>query len=259
MTKESGISKREARRQQMKRSQQRNRLIVAGVIVVAVLVVAVLLIASNLPMSAEDRALIKTPSVTYTRTQVDGNSVGDPNAPLKLEEFSDFQCPYCDRFSIETEEMLLQTYVETGKLYFTYRSFGAFIGPESGSAAEAAYCAGDQGKFWEMHDIIFANQTGENVGDYPNKRLTAFAELLNLDMNTFTKCFNGGIYSSRVDQDLKDGRAAGVQATPSFVLSYTVNGQPKTVLIQGAIPFDNASAEQDFKRTIEAALAEADQ
>lgn len=251
MGKETGMSKRQTRREQMRRESQRNRMITIGLVVVGALLVAFFLIYPNV----QPVGTVATPA-PVTRSQVDGNGTGDPNAPIRLEEFSDFQCPYCARFSEQTEAQLLSTYVETGQVYFVYRSFGEFIGPESRAAAEAAYCAGDQNKFWDMHDILFANHSGENVGDYTNVRVNAFAREIGLDMGQFESCFNGGAYSSRVDQDLTDGRAAGIKATPSFVLTYTVGGQTKSVLIEGAVPFDNASAEQDFKRAIEAALAE---
>lgn len=249
MSKESGMTKREAQRQKMRRSKQRDRMRLVWIAVGLALVVAVVLVIPNLIPAGT----VATPESSITRSQVNGNAVGDPNAPIRIEEFSDFQCPYCARFAAQTEAQLVSAYVETGKVYFLYRSFGEFIGPESRAAAEAAYCAGDQGKFWEMHDTIFANHTGENLGDYTNKRLTAFAEGLGLDMGTFTQCFNGGTYNDRIDQDLKDGRAAGIQATPSFVLTYSVNGQVQTVLIEGAQPFS------EFQAKIDAALAEADQ
>jgi protein-disulfide isomerase len=240
------MSKREMRRQQMNRAKQRNRIITAVAIVMVALLVAFFLIWPSL----QPVGTVRTPEASIVRNQVNGNAAGDPNAPVKIEEFSDFQCPYCDRFVKQTEAQLVSTYVNTGKVYFVYRSFGEFIGPESRAAAEAAYCAGDQNKFWEMHDILFANQTGENIGDFTDKRLVAFAESIGLDMGKFNSCVSAKTYSSRVDQDAKDGLAAGIQATPSFVLTYTVNGQVKTVLIEGAQPFS------EFQAKIEAALAE---
>ncbi|MBV5349878.1 DsbA family protein, partial [bacterium] len=111
-----------------------------------------------------------------------------------------------------------------------------------------AYCAGDQGKFWEMHDLILANQSGENQGAFVDSRLMQFAETLKLDMNEFETCFNANKYKDLIQQDMKDGIAGGVQATPSFVMTYTVNGEVKTKLIEGAQSFDV------FKQEIEAAL-----
>lgn len=144
----------------------------------------------------------------------------------------------------------MKSYVADGTVYFVYNSFGDFIGPKSAAAAEAAYCAGDQEKFWEMHDIIFANQTGENVGNYTDRRLSAFAEKIGLDMDQFNSCYNGGDHRDRVNQDAKNATIAGIKATPSFVLTYTVNGEPKTRLIEGAQGYDA------FKLEIDAALAE---
>ncbi|MGE5250496.1 MAG: DsbA family protein [Bacteroidota bacterium] len=245
MSKE-GMSKRQARREQRRRAEQRSRMIVIAGVVLVALAVAAFLIAPNFTPVGE----IKTPEAR-TRPQANDNAAGDPNAPVKLEEFSDFQCPFCDRFSKETEGQIMDAYVATGKVYFVYRTFGDWIGKESGDAAEAAYCAGDQGKFWEMHDIIFANQTGENVGDFTPRRLTAFAEKLGLDMSKFESCFNGGTYKDRTNQDMADGRANNIKATPSFVLTYTVNGQARTELIEGALPFS------EFQSKIDAALAQA--
>ena len=185
MSKE-GLSKRQMRREQRRRAEQRSRLaVIIGVALVALAAAAFLILPNFTPVGE-----IKTVELR-ARPQAQDNSTGDPNAPIKLVEFSDFQCPYCARFNNETEKQLEDAYVATGKVFYTYRSYGAWIGKESADAAEAAYCAGDQGKFWEMHDIIFANQTGENVGDFTPKRLAAFAEKIGLDMGTFQSCFNG--------------------------------------------------------------------
>ena len=238
-------SKRQVRKEQMRRKEIRSRLIGVGLISVGALFLAFIFIYPNLKPIGDIEA---APQIS--RENVDFNAVGNPDAPIKIEEYSDFQCPYCRIFFENTEELLLASYVADGTVYFVYRSFGDFIGAESGGAAQAAYCAGDQGKFWEMHDIIFANQTGENVGAYTDRRLAAFAEELDLDMGEFNSCFDSGKYADMVEQDAKDGLLAGIQATPSFVMTYTVNGETKTKIIEGAQPYDSFQAE------IEAALAE---
>ncbi len=243
MTKE--ISKRQQRREQMRREQMRSRLFTIGLVTVGAILVAFFFIYPNFkPVGA-----VVTPEA-IVRPEAQGNGLGDPNAPIKIEEYSDFQCPYCRRFFEQTESQLVDAYVATGQVYFVYNSFGEFIGPESRASAEAAYCAGDQGKFWEMHDIIFVNQNGENIGDYTGRRLSAFAESVGLDMGAYNSCVSGGKYSDEVNQDFNDGRAAGIKATPSFVMTYTVNGETKTVLIEGAQPFS------EFQSKIDAALAE---
>lgn len=169
-----------------------------------------------------------------------GSTMGDPNAPVKIVEYSDFQCPFCRRFAEETEPQIVETYVNTGKVFFEYRSVGAFIGQESADAAEAAYCAGDQGKFWQYHDTLFANWTGENVGDFTNAKLKQFAGTLSLDRTAFDKCLDTGKYTDRLAQDVANAQTDGVRATPSFL----INGK----LLEGAQPFDA------FQKAIDEAL-----
>lgn len=248
MSSNKEMSKRQARKEQLRRKEQRSRLLGIGLISIGALFIAFLFIYPNLKPIGEIAA---APEVR--RENVDFNAVGDPSSPIKIVEYSDYQCPYCRIFFQNTEDALMQSYIANGTVHFTYRSFGSFIGSESGKAAEASYCAGDQGRFWEMHDIIFSNQTGENVGAFTDRRLTAFAENLNLNMDEFSSCFNSGKYKDRVEQDFKDGVEAGIRATPSFVLTYIVNGETKTRLIEGAQPFTV------FQQEIEAALAEINQ
>jgi protein-disulfide isomerase len=239
------ISKRQARREQIRRKEQRGRYIGIGLISIGAIFVAFLIIYPNFkPVGA-----ITVPEA-LARPNAKFNAAGNPDAPIRIDEYSDFQCPYCDNFYKDTEAQLMKTYVANGTVYFVYNSFGEFIGSESGSSAEAAYCAGDQEKFCEMHDILFANQAGENQGAFAKPRLIAFAQKLGLDMNQFESCFNGSKHKDIIAQDGRDGTAAGVTATPSFVLSYTVNGVVKTKLIEGAQSFDT------FKQEIDAALAE---
>jgi len=234
------MSKRQIIRARRQRQAQLQRLGVIGLIAVGAILIAFVLIIPNL----------RSGSNISERPMVNDNTMGDPNAPIMIEEFSDFQCPYCARFYEETEWQIADTYVTDGTVFFVYRSFGEFLGPESKAAAEAAYCAGDQDKFWEYHDLLFANQTGENVGAYSDQRLQAFAETLSLDVEAFNNCFNSGKYSDRVAQDRIDGTAAGVTGTPAFLITYTVNGEQKQRFIAGAYPFS------EFQTQIEEALLE---
>ncbi len=172
--------------------------------------------------------------------QAKGNTMGDPKAPVKIIEYADFQCPYCLRYWQETELQIINTYVVTGKVHYEYRSVGAFIGPDSALAAEAAYCAGDQGKFWEFHDTLYSNWTGENVGDFAPDKLRQYAAAVSLDPSKFDDCLNRGLHASQVQQDVTGSKADGVRATPSFL----INGK----LVEGAQPFDV------FQQLIEAAL-----
>ncbi len=181
-----------------------------------------------------------TAAMTTVVPRQPANSLGDPNAPVKIVEYADFQCPYCMHFWQETQPQIIEHYVKSGKVYFEYHSVGAFLGPESGAAAEAAYCAGDQGKFWQYHDTLFSNWTGENVGDFTNDKLRGFAASLGLDQAAFSDCLSSGKYAVMLEQDVKDAKAAGVRATPSFL----INGN----LLEGALPFAS------FQQAIDAAL-----
>ncbi len=194
--------------------------------------------------------IVNATEISPSRGQ--GNSIGDPNVPIHMEEFGDFQCPFCQRFHEQTEPLLVEQYVNTGKVYFTYRSAGNWVSQnigggktESQDAAAAAYCAEDQNKFWEMHDILFANILGEDAGSFTDERLATLAQKDGLDMNTFNECYTSGKYKDRVQQDYVDAITAGVNGTPSFLVTYTVNGQTKTKLIEGAQPFEAFQQELD--------------
>ncbi len=241
------MSKRKQLREKRMRQQKMQRIYVIGAIVVGAVLVAFAFIYPNIRPIGE---ILPPPSGEYP--MANGNGLGDPNAPVKIVEFSDFQCPFCARFWEQTEPRIIADYVATGKVYFEYRSMGNFVSDninrsvgtnntESQDAIHAAYCAGDQNRFWEYHSILFANHTGENVGDYSSRRLTAYAETLGLDMAAFNSCMDSNKYLDRVTQDGVDGRAAGITGTPSFL----INGK----LVVGAQPYEV------FQQEIEAALA----
>jgi protein-disulfide isomerase len=168
-------------------------------------------------------------AMDQNRAQTQNNTMGDPNAPIHIIEYGDFQCPYCLQFWRETEPQLIEEYINNGTVYFEYRAFPV-LGPESYSASEGAYCAGDQGKFWEYHDTLFTNWTGENVGDFTHEKLIQYADALSLDMETFEKCLSEGTHKETVLQDQAEGEAANVHATPTFF----INGH----MLEGSQPFE---------------------
>jgi protein-disulfide isomerase len=242
-------SRRQAMKAQRARRQRQQRLVTILIIAGVALVIAGLLIYPSLRPVGEFVRI--TPQA---RPQADFNAMGDPNAPVKIVDYSDFQCPFCKMFADETEQQIIDTYVSTGQVYYTFIPYGPgpqaeWIGPESEAAARAAFCAGDQDNFWEYKDYLFANQTGENVGDYTDKRLLAFGEALGLNMNDFQACFNSNQFDQTIEEGLDQGRSLGIQGTPAF----TINGK----VVVGALPFSDPSQPQDFQREIEAALAAA--
>jgi protein-disulfide isomerase len=251
------VSKRQERRQRIQQQERRNRLIMIGLIVLGA---SFLVFAVVAPQFRSVAAVVAVDPGTHPSPE--DNAMGDPNAPITIEEFSDFQCPFCERFHQETEPLLRQYYIDPGKVRFVYRSMGNFVSDniarakgtpattESQDAALAVYCAGDQNKFWDMHAHLFANALGEDVGSFSDRRLKAIAEKAGLDMDQFNSCYDSGKYEERVKQDFADGQAANINGTPGFVVMYTVNGETKTKLIEGAQPFTT------FQQELEAALNE---
>lgn len=212
------MSKREEIRSKRKQTKQRNQKATLIVVVIgALLVLGVLIIPNLIPVTD-----LKTPE-TLTRSKVNANTMGDSNAPVKVSEFADFQCPSCGTFVTTQEPRLIRDYIETGKVLYTYVAF-SFLDEgnpnrESKKAAEAVYCAMDQNKFWNLHDYIYANQNGENQGAFADKRLKAMAQKAGLDMGAFNSCFSAGTYTSKVLDDLKLGESKGVSSTPSFFVN----------------------------------------
>jgi protein-disulfide isomerase len=246
-----GVSKRQEFREKRRRSQQRNRTIIIAVVVVVAVAFAFLLIWPSIKPLPEVVQVTPVP-----RTDASRNTLGNPKALVKLTIFSDFQCPYCKEFWSTTQAQVDNTYVDTGKVEFTYRSAGNWVsrnsgggGTESQDAAMAAYCAADQNKFWQMHDALFANNRDvEEQGSFTPRRLQEIAQSIGLDMNAYNSCFSSQKYLTQINQDFQDATTAGITGTPFFVISYTVNGQPKTDTIDGAQPFSV------FQQKLDAAL-----
>lgn len=262
-------SKRQERRKNMKKQEARGRRFMIGLISLGA---ALLVFAFVWPSIRPIADIVSVESGTYPNAN--DNTMGDPNAPIMIEEFADFQCPYCEQFHKETEPLLKQYYIDTGKVLYTYRSMGnwvsdniaravatkantesqdsaAIANTESQDSALAAYCAGVQNKFWQMHALLFANVIGEGAGSFTDRRLKAIAKKVDgLDVRQFNSCYNSGTYADRVQQDLQDAQAAGITGTPGFLITYTVNGETKTDRIDGAQPFST------FQQKLEAALNE---
>lgn len=168
-----------------------------------------------------------------------GQPKGAKTALVIIEEFSDFQCSYCGKFSRETLPRLIETYVDTGKVRFIFRHF-AILGPGSKAAAEAASCAGAQGQFWPYHDLLFG--VSGRPG-FSHEHLQRMAQDLHLDLADFTNCLGTGRFRAQVQAETNAAVALGLRGTPGFV----INGRP----ISGALPFDL------FQSVIDEALAAA--
>lgn len=163
--------------------------------------------------------------------------LGDPKAPVTIIEFGDYQCPFCGRFFSQTEPKIIENYVKTGKAKFVYKDL-AFLGQESTDAALAANCAGEQGKFWEYHDLLFEteNKDGEENNGNLNKSLfVSLARNLGLNESDFTSCFDSKKYLAEVEGDTAEAQGSLPQLS-------TPNTFVNNKLVSGAVPYEQFSA-----------------
>jgi protein-disulfide isomerase len=212
------------RREQKKPSKRSRRLRLAGIVtgMAAATVVVVILIVLSQTLWASDGTL------------------GNPDAPLTILEYSDFLCPYCTRAALEIMPQLEEEYVATGKVKLVWKQFPLpqLHGAAAITAAEASECAAEQNAFWKYHDALFLNNqrvlfTAEN--------LKQFAQELGLDTEAFNACFDEGRYTDKVADDYSEARRRGLDGTPSFFVGQTE--------IVGAKPYS------DFKTAIDDELA----
>lgn len=214
------VSKRQERRQRMQRQQQRQRLTTIGLIILGAAIVVFAVVWPQIRPAGE--IITVTPAAL---PNADGLSLGDPSAPVTIDVFEDFQCPACRNFTESTEPLIIQNLVATGKARYVFHNYPFLddqaVAKESDQAANAAICASEQDKFWEMHSALYANWNGENQGAFSNRRLQAIAESLGLNMEAFNSCFNANKYEAEIQADLDLGEQWGVSGTPTVF----VNGQ----------------------------------
>jgi protein-disulfide isomerase len=167
---------------------------------------------------------------------------GDPKAPVKLVEYSEFQCPYCSRHFLQTEPAIDATYVANGKVQVIFRNFPLDFHPNAMPAAKAAYCAGQQqpALFWKMHDWLFTNQATWSAEQDASATLRKEAVTLGTDGSKYDACVKDAATQSAIQADIDAGSKLGVQGTPAFFVN--------DWFVSGAQPFT------EFQKTIEQAL-----
>jgi protein-disulfide isomerase len=173
-------------------------------------------------------------------------SQGEATAKLTLIEFSDYQCPFCGRHARDTAPQIDKEYVTTGKLRHVFVDYPLeTMHKFAFKSAEAARCAGEQGKYWEMHARLFENQNKLDS-------LTPYAEAIGLNVPKFEECLNSGRQAAAIRQDMAEAQAAGVNSTPTFFLAYT---DPKTSKIKTVRRLTGAQPYAAFKAEIDKLLA----
>lgn len=158
-------------------------------------------------------------------------SIGRDDAPVTMVEFTDYQCPFCRKYHTETFPELKKNYIDTGKMRFISRDLPLEFHPNAQRAAEAARCAGDQKKYWEMRDQIIANSA-----DLSQDALLKMAQGVSVDMPSFRACLDGSKHKAEIQKDSADAALLGISGTPSFVIGKTSNDTLDGVRVVGAVP-----------------------
>lgn len=194
------------------------------------------------PAKVEREKPLTPPKPTkVTATIEDDDPVkGDPNAPVIIMEFSEFRCPFCRRFAMQTLPLIKEKYIDKGKVKLIFRDLPLPFHRYAKDAAKAANCAMKQGKFWEMHDKLF--ETGKLT---PND-LSSYAQGLGLDMKKFEECMKDPAIEAEINGDVEASREYGIRGTPSFIIGKNKGGKTFTgEIVRGALPFSN------FQKVIE--------
>jgi len=202
--------------------------LIIGVIVIAIVVG----IAASYSPTSETVNLDMGRTHGTISTAMGSPILGDPSASITIVEFGDYQCEQCYAWFHNTKPAIVQDYIDTGKANLVFVDL-AFLGRDSPKAAQASYCAEDQGMYWEYHDILYNFQEHVDNGWANSERLKAFADSLDLDMELFESCLDSEKYSKRVQYNIQQAKENGVRGTPGFFI-VGPDGQQK---IGGAQPF----------------------
>lgn len=160
--------------------------------------------------------------------------IGSPSAPITIVEFGDYQCHQCYNWFHNTKPAIFQNYVDTGKVNLVFVDL-AFLGRDSPKAAQASYCAEDQGKYWEYHNQLYISQESKIDNGWANsERLKSFAFSLGLDSELFDGCLDSGKYAKRVQYNIAEAKKLGASGTPTFFIIGPDGQQQKIV---GAQPY----------------------
>ena len=206
------------------------KAVILGVIVIGI-IAGVAASVSSSPSESVNLDMDRTHGTISTAM---GSAIlGDPSAPITIVEFGDYQCHQCYNWFHNTKPAITRDYIETGKASLVFVDM-AFLGKDSPKAAQASYCAEDQGMYWDYHDLLYISQESKIDGGWANsERLKAFAFSLGLDMELFESCLDSGKYSKRVQYNTQQARDNGVRGTPGFFI-VGPDGQQQ---LGGAQPF----------------------
>jgi protein-disulfide isomerase len=171
--------------------------------------------------------------ITKARVSTEGAyAIGSKDAPLTMVEFTDFQCPFCQRFHVSTFADLKKNYIDTGKLRFVSRDMPLDFHPNAMQAAHAGRCAGEQGQFWAMRDRMNSNPEKLDMNS-----LVSWAQELKLNVSAFRGCVESQKYKNAIQNDIQTAQQIGANGTPSFVIGKTTADGVDGELVVGALPY----------------------
>jgi protein-disulfide isomerase len=148
-----------------------------------------------------------------------GYTLGSDSARIEVTEYSDFECPFCASFASVQMPVIREQLIATGKVRWRYRDYPLPSHQYSRYAALAAQCAGEQGKFWEMHDQLFTNHQWAQTGKNPRSLFRDFAKAIGVDLDKYDACMDGQRYAGRIETSVQEGAALGVGGTPTFFVN----------------------------------------
>lgn len=211
-------------------NNSKSKFIIIGVIVAVII--------GGISFASLNPDVMKDSDIQSTHLSLDTRSgspmLGSPDAPVTIVEFGDYQCPFCQKWNIQTKPAIVKNLIETGKTNLIYVDL-AIIGRDSIKAHAGSYCADEQGLYWKYHDYLYANQGHENNGWANQNNLKLLVSGIDgMDVNQFSKCLDSGKYEKRVNDNTKIARDSGARATPSFIV---IGPSGNAIPVTGAQPY----------------------
>lgn len=228
------------------KGNNRKPLIIGASVLVIVLAVIGLFFLTATPDPTSDELPVAAPNADAFPAELDryGTSVGDPEAPVVVREFADYQCPACGRFS-DASQQLKETYVDSGQVRFVYFDLPLQQHQNAMPAALAARCAGDQGNYWAMHDQLFDQQTEWSGSGDPVATFTRYASELGLEERRFRRCMDTELHREAVEQSRRVAMQLKVTSTPTVLVDNVRLTRPGWGQLSAVVERELADSRQD--------------
>lgn len=235
------------------RIQQRRRMQIIGAgILVVVLVIAAIIGVQFMNQRANAPVTFTNLPATPT-TDTAPFTLGNPDASVTLIEYGDFRCSACEQYFTDAEKTIRQKYVDTGKVKYVFRNYTVIdqlLGDDGSTrAAQAGYCAADQKRFWDYHDVLYSNYIGEKRGAPTIKYLEDLAKALNLNTEQFNSCLESGRDSQKIAGEMSGGMQQGVTGTPTFFIKVGDKETRVTITSAGYVAGISAQLDEALKNS----------